>query len=239
MKASNDYRWMYLLAALPTISDLIETGGLPSTIRAWVTEITMGIVMVLLVHQVRKAYAELLRLAVTDPLSGLHNRRAFVDAIEADCARSRRTHQPLSVVCIDLDCFKHVNDRAGHAEGDRILKLLGVAIQETVRANVDRGFRLGGDEFAILLPGTPTTAVEIVLERIRRRCAEAEPIWFNGPLHISAGFVEYRPPETVDEFVRRADEQMYRAKRHRRVSRGEVDASIDSRPEVTGNFGSA
>jgi diguanylate cyclase (GGDEF)-like protein len=219
MKASSDYRWMYLLAALPTISDFIETGALPSTIRSWVTEFAIGIVLAMLVHQVRKAYAELLRLAVTDPLTGLYNRRAFVDELEADCARSRRTHQPLSVVCIDLDFFKLVNDRAGHAEGDRVLKLVGAAIQETVRAKVDRGFRLGGDEFAILLPGSTTTAAEYVLDRIRKRCAESDPMWFNGTLNISAGFVEYSPQETVDAFVQRADAAMYSAKKLRRDAR--------------------
>jgi diguanylate cyclase (GGDEF)-like protein len=176
---------MYLLAALPTISDLIETGTWPTTVRSWVTEVTIGIVVAVLVHQVRKAHAALHRLAVTDALTGLHNRRAFVDAVEADCARSRRTRQPLSVICIDLDCFKDVNDRAGHAEGDRVLKLLAAAIQETVR-EVDRGFRLGGDEFAILLPGSTNSAAQVVLNRIRARCADIDPLWFNGPLHISA-----------------------------------------------------
>jgi diguanylate cyclase (GGDEF)-like protein len=208
---------MYLLAALPTISDLIETGALPSTVRSWVTEISIGIVVAALVHQVRKAHAELHRLAVTDALTGLHNRRAFVEAVEADCARSRRTRQPLSVICIDLDCFKDVNDRAGHAEGDRVLKLLAAAIQETVR-EVDRGFRLGGDEFAILLPGSSNSAAQVVLDRIRKRCAQSDPTWFQGPVHISAGFVEYLPPETVDSFVRRADAAMYRAKEYRRTS---------------------
>jgi diguanylate cyclase (GGDEF)-like protein len=215
---------MYLLATLPTISDLIETGALPTTVRSWVTEITIGIVVAALVHQVRRAHAELHRLAVTDALTGLHNRRAFAEAVEADCARSRRTRQPLSVICIDLDCFKDVNDRAGHAEGDRVLKLLATAIQETVR-EVDRGFRLGGDEFAILLPGSSNQAAQVVLERIRKRCTEKDPLWFNGPLHISAGFVEYLRSESVDAFVRRADAAMYRAKKYRRVARVEADWS--------------
>jgi len=222
MRASNGYRWMYWLAALPTISDLIETGTMPASARSWITEIVIGIVLAALVHQVRKAYAELFRLSVTDPLTGLHNRRAFAETVEEDCARSRRTQQPLTIVCIDLDRFKLVNDRAGHAEGDRILRVLGMAIQDTVRAKVDRGFRLGGDEFAILLPGSSTRAAEIVVDRIRKRCAETDPVWFGTLLHVSAGFVEYLPSETTDAFVQRADAAMYRAKVHRRSASGDA-----------------
>jgi diguanylate cyclase (GGDEF)-like protein len=206
-------RWLYLLTALPIITNLLETGAPPFSLRSWLTEVTAALVIAALVYKVRKSQLALLALAVTDPLTGLRNRRTFMEAVEEDCARSRRLRAPLSLVCIDLDNFKLINDRAGHAHGDRVLQQLAAAIHATVRVHIDRGFRLGGDEFALLLPGTSAAQAEYVLARIHDRCAEADRIWTGGPLRISSGIVEYRTQESAESFVRRSDEAMYRMKR--------------------------
>jgi diguanylate cyclase (GGDEF)-like protein len=212
VRAKGNSRWLYLLVVLPTVSDLLETGAWPATRRSWITEIAIGIVILALVRHLRTVHAQLLALIVTDPLTGLRNRRGFIEAIEAGCARSRRSMEPLSLVCIDLDNFKQINDSAGHGVGDRVLRQVGEAIAAAVRANIDQAFRLGGDEFALLLPGISAADGEQLLERVKNRCWSADPIWGNGVLNISVGIVEYQPPEAAMSLFKRADAAMYQAK---------------------------
>jgi diguanylate cyclase (GGDEF)-like protein len=213
-----DLRWLYVLAALPTMTDLIETGALPGSPRAWVTEIVVGLVIAALVGRVRKDHAALLALAGSDPLTGLQNRRAFDHAVEEECARARRTRQPLSLVCIDLDNFKQINDRGGHAAGDEVLLQLAAAIRGAVRSQVDGGFRVGGDEFALLLPGSSAHLAELVVARILQSCQQSDPVWVEGILGISWGVVEYQPPEAAVDFIRRADAAMYQNKRPGKIA---------------------
>jgi diguanylate cyclase (GGDEF)-like protein len=201
-----------VLLLVPMLTDVIETGRLPRAPREWVTEIVAGAVIALLVRKVRQAHVAALSLARMDGLTGLWNRRAFEEAIEDDCARARRLQQPLTLVYIDLDCFKQINDGAGHHVGDRVLRQLAEAVRSAVRSHVDRGFRLGGDEFALLLPGSSATEAEAVLARIRQRCAELDPVWIAGPVAISAGIVEFEGQEDAEDFTRRADAEMYRNK---------------------------
>lgn len=222
-------RWLYLLVPLPTVTDIIETGRLPVTPREWVTEIAVGIVIAALVYRVRQQHAAALGLARRDALTGLGNRRAFDDVLHDECARARRLRLPLCLVCIDLDHFKLVNDRAGHDAGDRVLRQLAEAIGRVVRAGVDRGFRLGGDEFAVLLPSTRLTQADAVLERIKAQCADCDALWRDGPLGLSAGVVEFDGQESSIDFVIRADAAMYDIKRaHRRAADdGEARTAAD------------
>lgn len=213
---ANSFRWLYLLAALPTLTDMLENGGLPSSPRSWFTEVLVGLVIALLVSYIRRAHLALLALAGTDPLTGLHNRRTFLESAEEDCARARRTGQPLSLVYMDLDNFKLINDAGGHAAGDEVLQQISSAIRRAVRSRVDRGFRLGGDEFAILLPGSSAVQAARVLLRLRDLCEQADPVWAAGVLDISSGVVEYRAHESAEAFIRRGDEAMYGAKRLRK-----------------------
>ena len=201
--------WVYFLVAVPFLTDLLETGRLPVSLREWVTEAAAGAVIAVLVRKVRKEYFAVLRLARSDPLTGLWNRRAFEETIEDECARARRSQQPLSLIYIDLDNFKQINDRAGHDAGDLVLQQLATAIRHVVRAGVDRGFRLGGDEFALLLPGSLAEQAEPVVTRIREHCARSAPVWVGGPLGITAGIVELEPQESASDFMRRADAAMY------------------------------
>ena len=209
-------RWLYVLVGLPVLTDAVETGGLPASPREWVTQIVVGFVIAALVRQVRKEHLAVLQLARSDALTGLWNRRAFEDAIEDECARARRSRHPLSLIYLDLDHFKQINDRNGHEQGDRVLQQLAAAIAQSVRARVDRGFRIGGDEFAVVLPGSQLAQAETVVARIREHCARSNPIWIGGPLGISAGIVELDAQETVVAFVQRADAAMYREKSLRR-----------------------
>jgi diguanylate cyclase (GGDEF)-like protein len=206
-------RWLYGLVALPVMTDMVETGALPGSPREWVTEVVAGLVIAALVRQVRREHSNVLALARTDGLTGLWNRRAFEEAMEEECARARRSHQPLSLIYIDIDNFKKVNDRDGHAQGDRALRQMAAAIGHALRARVDRGFRVGGDEFALLLTGSSAAQAEVVVTRIGEHCARSDPRWRGEPLGISAGIVELRPQEAASEFVHRADEAMYLKKR--------------------------
>jgi len=142
-------------------------------------------------------------------LTGLWNRRALEEAIEEDCARARRSRQRLSLVYIDLDNFKEINDRAGHEAGDLVLRQLAARIGNAVRARVDRGFRIGGDEFARLLPDSSPEQPEAVVERIRKYCTRMDPMWVSGSLGMSAGIIELEASEAPSDFVRGADKAMY------------------------------
>jgi diguanylate cyclase (GGDEF)-like protein len=188
------------------------------------------------VYTLNKEHAALVAMSHTDALTGLGNRRAFEEALEGECIRARRMKQPLSLVCIDLDHFKLVNDQAGHAVGDRVLQQLAEAIGEVARAHVDRGFRMGGDEFALLLPSTSAAQAQAVIARIRAYCASADPVWRDGPLGLSAGFAEVDGQETPSDLVRRADAAMYDAKLARRFESASAfetwSMQVDSRRTV-------
>ncbi len=219
--------WLYLLVAAPLLSCLAETGTLPATPQAWLADILLGAMIAVLVHKVRKEHFDVLSLTRADSLTGLWNRRAFDEAIQNEVVRARRACQPLSLVYMDLDNFKQINDRAGHEAGDLVLRQLAKAMAEVGRAQVDRAFRVGGDEFVLLLPGSNAGQAECVLGRVKEHCSRADPVWVSGPLAISAGIVELEGQENARDFVRRADETMYQVKRARGVLT--LDALIRAR----------
>jgi diguanylate cyclase (GGDEF)-like protein len=211
------FPWLYDLVPIPTITDWMETGALPVTSRGWITEVVGGITIAALVHKVRRDQRALEALARTDGLTGLFNRRAFEAALEVECARARRSHRPLSVVYVDVDNFKRVNDQAGHAAGDQVLRQLALAIGAAIRAHVDAGFRLGGDEFALLLPSSTKPQAEAVVERVRTFCTDRDPLWAVGAVDFSAGIVEFDPDETALDLLKRSDAAMYAQKESRRA----------------------
>jgi len=213
--AASHLTWMYLLAAVPFVTDLIEKGGLPESPREWITEVIAGAVILWLVRLVRSQHLAVLALARIDTLTGMGNRRAFEEAIADEYARARRWRQPLSLVYVDLDNFKSINDRDGHERGDRVLQQLGSAIRAEVRARLDHGFRLGGDEFALLLPGSTAAQAQAVLARITQHCARLDQVWVDSPLGISAGIAELAANESARDLVRRADAAMYETKQMR------------------------
>ena len=151
---------------------------------------------------------ELIRLATTDPLTGLANRRAFFDALEIEVARSRRYPRPLSLLMVDVDGLRVVNDTRGHPAGDRVLAAI---LREGVR-EVDLPARYGGDEFAVLLPETPLDGAAIAAERLRAAVAGAS--FDDGlVLTLSVGVAATPPLEAdAEKLVAEADAALYRAK---------------------------
>jgi len=155
-------------------------------------------------------------LATIDDLTGALNRRAFFDVASQEIERAGRYATPVSVVMIDLDHFKQVNDRHGHAAGDAALRLTAAAMNASLR-EVDRLGRLGGEEFAVLLPQTPLAGAIEVAERLRRAIAQVavpvEPAPATLHLTASLGVAEHRLGTLgPDAVLNRADAALYRAK---------------------------
>lgn len=142
--------------------------------------------------------------AVTDPLTGLQNRTGLWEECERAITASRRLDQPLTLVHIDLDGFKEVNDREGHAEGDRILRLCAERWVGVIRAG-DTLARIGGDEFLLLLPGSGIEGAGVLMEKLR----------VVSPIEWCFGAAELRPGEDIHVCMDRADVELYAAKRQR------------------------
>ncbi len=174
-------------------------------------------------------------LSLTDELTGLPNRRAFLRRIEDEVARVQRYGFPLSLALMDLDHFKQVNDKYGHGGGDEVLQIYSKNILSIFRHH-DLVARYGGEEFAVLLPNTDEEGSMRALTKVRGRALETR--WqANGDMipvpSFSAGVSLYKPGETADAFIERADKALYRAKRLGR-NRVEMDATYRSDAEVSG-----
>ncbi len=151
-------------------------------------------------------------LARTDALTHIANRRAFFEAASLELERLRRHGRPLTVAYADIDDFKLVNDRLGHAQGDALLAAVARTLRGATRP-FDTVARLGGDEFGIVLPETAAAAAEAILTRLRDEvlAAAARGGW---PIGFSVGAAVFVvPPRDVDELTARADELMYTVKR--------------------------
>lgn len=155
---------------------------------------------------------ELERLTIIDDLTGLFNRRYFYRKLEEEMTRANRQKGKLVLILLDLDYFKDYNDNFGHLAGDKALKKVGSIIMHSVRDRVDSGCRYGGDEFAIILPGTEKDHAYTVAERIREAIREEKM----GNLDISAGIVEFDHEMGTEDFIKFADETLYRGKKLRK-----------------------
>ncbi len=165
-------------------------------------------------------------LSLTDELTSLPNRRAFLRRIEDEVARVQRYGFPLSLALIDLDHFKQVNDKYGHGGGDEVLQSYAKNILSIFRHH-DLVARYGGEEFAVLLPNTDAEGSLRALTKVKNRAGETR--WqANGDLipvpTFSSGVSLYKPGETASAFIERADKALYRAKRMGR-NRVEMDAT--------------
>jgi diguanylate cyclase (GGDEF)-like protein len=164
-------------------------------------------------HELEQARDDLHVLATTDPLTGLLNRRHFMQLADDELARARRYGRPLSIVAIDLDYFKDVNDRFGHASGDEVLRTFARALLGQTRRHDVVG-RLGGEEFAVVLPETGRDAACELAERIRAALDGLDVRVDESPLRVTAslGIAEARPD----------DRALYRAKR---AGRNRIEAA--------------
>jgi diguanylate cyclase (GGDEF)-like protein len=208
-----------LMAVLSSVtwfgSDVYSAGGYPNpAIPVWNATIRFGsyMAMALVLGALRRSLLHEKELARTDFLSGLANSRSFYEVCEAETQRSRRYDRPMTLVYIDVDDFKSVNDRFGHRGGDTCLRSIGDAIRATIR-QTDFAARWGGDEFVVLLPETDAEQARVVVQKLQahllvRMAAESWPVTFS----IGVGTV-HRAHATVDDFVGRVDTLMYLVKR--------------------------
>ncbi len=153
--------------------------------------------------------------AVTDPLTELFNRRFYEDALAREAKRALRLNQPFTLISLDLDKLKHINDMYGHSAGDAAIKAVARVINKNSRS-VDVPSRIGGEEFAIILPGVDSQGGLVAAERIRASL-EAEPVEIVGKITASIGVATFiEQTSNPDELVEIADKAMYFAKQNGR-----------------------
>lgn len=185
-----------------------------ATLHYWnlFVEFLFLLIMSLLFSALRRTLDSEKTRASTDPLTGALNRRAFFDIAEYELNRSQRYEHAITMAYIDLDNFKGINDRLGHAVGDNLL----VTVTKTIASNIrstDILSRFGGDEFVILLPETPADAAATFLGKIQHQLNQAMSAR-NWPVSFSIGAITYpRSPPGVEEVIKKADTLMYEVKR--------------------------
>ena len=172
-----------------------------------------------LLYPMRNAllYRAATQSALRDPLTGAGNRIAMEQTLQREIDMSRRHVQPLSVLMLDIDHFKRVNDTHGHAVGDKVLRAVAASIKGQLR-NMDMVFRFGGEEFLILLSNTSREAAAIVGERLRQ-AAQTQEYWADDiriDLTVSLGCSTLLAGESAESLLRRADSALYVAKREGR-----------------------
>lgn len=204
---------LFLLAVLGALRGHFQ----PAHLNALAQFLGANLVYVSLLYllvRLKEGYMEAQLDAYTDFLTGLRNRRYLELILERELFRLQRYGRPLSLILLDLDGFKAVNDTHGHEVGDRVLQALAQRLEAHLRRS-DRAVRLGGEEFALLLPETPLPQALRLAERLRRavEAMAAPPV---ARITASFGVAEARPTDTPLTLLRRADEAMYRAKRKRK-----------------------
>ncbi|HEY8090899.1 MAG TPA: sensor domain-containing diguanylate cyclase [Polyangiaceae bacterium] len=171
--------------------------------------------------------ARLERLAVTDDLTLAFNGRYLATRLVEEMERARRTEKPLSVLLMDLDHFKLVNDKHGHAVGDQVLRVFVDRVRAATR-RVDILVRRGGEEFVLLMPSTTTAQAAVIAERVRKHASDEVVVVGGAKIRqtVSIGVATWNGRESADALQRRADDAMYYAKQ---LGRNRVEKSA-SRP---------
>jgi diguanylate cyclase (GGDEF)-like protein len=156
-------------------------------------------------------------LAITDDLTGLYNRRAFHNALNKELRRSKRYLKPLSLIMLDIDGFKAINDSLGHQVGDDVLKSLAIYLQGTIR-ETDILARYGGDEFAIILPETKAGEAAVLAERLKNMVKnysfKAGGSFHTVTLSMGVADISNGIMDSEDELISRADRVLYMSKGH-------------------------
>lgn len=159
----------------------------------------------------KQSHSDILRnLAMVDPLTGLYNRRFAEQRLAAEVARSERKGHPLTVLTLDLNNFKQINDTYGHPAGDQVLQEFAARLNSVIRG-ADLAVRLGGDEFLVLLPECTLEQLQLVLGRL----GSLEVDWYGQkiPVTFSIGWKQYQTGDRPEEMLARADEDLYVRKR--------------------------
>jgi diguanylate cyclase (GGDEF)-like protein len=213
-------RWSGVLMSFASavswlIADLMMLNSFSKSLIPYVNESFRLIVFLIFTYISSRLKASLdnhRQLARTDHLTGIYNRRAFFDLANLELNKASRYRTPLSVLYLDIDNFKQINDRYGHHVGDQLLRLVAKTIKDHVRA-IDVTARFGGDEFGILLAETASGPASMVARKLQVQLIEL--MQHNGwPVTFSTGIVTFEIiPASVDEMLEAVDAQMYLAKK--------------------------
>ena len=194
--------------------EMAEQVGRPISLKTVLMDVlsSAGLVRVPVLLEYEE-FKKLQLSAVTDPLTGLYNRRLFSESFEKELNRARRYGLPLSIVLLDLHRFKEVNDKYGHPRGDEVLRAAATTLQKALRTS-DSAFRIGGDEFALLLPQTDAVQAMALSRRVETVFAETlRPFQLAISVTMDHGVGTYpQDGEQADQLVRAADERLYRLK---------------------------
>jgi len=213
-------RWAGILMSLASTlswlaADLLMLSSFSHALIPYLNETFRLIVFLIITHIIfglKTALEKHRELAGTDPLTAVANRRAFHDLANMELNKARRYQTPISVLYLDIDDFKQINDHFGHHIGDALLRAVAEAIKKNIRA-VDVVARFGGDEFGILLAGTGAESAALVARKLKQKLQALiqDKGW---PVTLSVGAVTFEIlPGSVDEMINAADRQMYRAKK--------------------------
>jgi diguanylate cyclase (GGDEF)-like protein len=212
-------RWIgFILSILAALTWLIVdlTSGVTysiSDIPYWngVKRLSSFFILTIIVSVVKNTLTQEKEISRIDFLTGIRNRRYFIELVNMEINRARRYEHPFTVVCLDLDNFKMVNDCFGHTTGDILLRLVARTIRENIRVT-DTVARLGGDEFGILMPETGRNVAEVIIQRVQNVNLDYMRK-YGWPVTLSIGAVTFTsPPSTVDEMLRISDQLLYNAK---------------------------
>ncbi len=225
--------WDEMLARRRQLTDLV---GRQVSLKTALTDVlsSFGLLRVPILIE----YDDLKRLelnAVTDPLTGLHNRRLFAETFEKELNRARRYGQPLGLVTLDLHRFKEVNDKHGHPRGDDVLRAAAATLKKALRTS-DSAFRIGGDEFALLLPQTDSPQALALCRRVETVFAEMlQSLQLSVTVGMDHGVAIFpQDAEQAEQLIRIADERLYRLKQanHSKSGNGSTRTEAPSAPET-------
>jgi diguanylate cyclase (GGDEF)-like protein len=216
--------------------------GAETIFRIRFTEAVFGLITLIVLFNIYTIYQEILikrlrrqllekqdhsfilrNLAMIDPLTGLYNRRFAEQRLAAEVARSERRGHPLTVLTLDLNNFKEINDTFGHPAGDQVLQEFASRLNKVIRGS-DLAVRLGGDEFLVVLPECTLEQLKLVLERLR----SFELDWQGQkiPVTFSAGWKDYEMGDRPEEMLARADQALYTSKRASKKPLGAPKAGV-------------
>jgi len=200
---------------IKTVSRVLSIGAddyitKPFNYDLFIARLKTNIRAFLLMQEIRRKKDQLERMAVTDSLTGLYNRRHIYDRLRQEGEKSERYSSRFSIIMFDIDFFKRINDSYGHQFGDVILKKVADAIHSTAR-NVDISGRYGGEEFIIILPEVQLKGAVILAERIREKIANIMTDVPDLRVTVSGGVAEFIGGD-IEELVKKADQLLYKAK---------------------------
>lgn len=202
---------MTVLLVLFLLPELLPTADAFKTATLLITIIVMSSFAYAFSFMTNRQRELLIQLATKDPLTGSGNRRAFEDKLASVAAQMQRNKSPASLIIIDLDHFKAVNDRHGHAVGDQILCSVTDIINLRIRVT-DSLYRIGGEEFVVVLDGQDLARADHLAEQLRT-LVEANELASDQLVTISLGVAELRENESTGDWLQRADDALYQSKR--------------------------